>query len=48
VHHQRNEGGDIATRIAHDGDIALKPPGMTVPVGALLGPSSAGGAEARS
>jgi Uma2 family endonuclease len=46
VHHQRNEGDDIATRIAHDGDVALNPPGMTVPVVALLGPSLAGGVEA--
>ena len=45
VHHQRNEGGEIATRIARDGEIALSPPGMTVPVIALLGPSSGGGAE---
>jgi Uma2 family endonuclease len=42
VHHQRNEG-QIATRIAHDGDIALNPPSMTVAVAALLGP--VGGAE---
>jgi len=47
VHHQRNDG-DIATRIAHDGDIALVPPGITVPVAALLGLPSAGGAEAGS
>ena len=46
VHHRRNEGGDIATRILHEGEITLDPPGMTVPVIALLGPSSAGGAEA--
>jgi Uma2 family endonuclease len=46
VHHQRNEGGDIATRIAHDGDVALNPPGMTVPVVSLLGPSPADAAEA--
>jgi Uma2 family endonuclease len=46
VHHRRNDAGDIATHIAHDGDIALNPPGMTVPVVALLGPSFADGAEA--
>ena len=40
VHHRRNDGGDIATRIAHDGDITLDPPGIAVPVLALLGPSS--------
>lgn len=45
VHHQRNGGDDITTRIAHDGDIALNPPGMTVLVAALLGPSAAGTAE---
>jgi Uma2 family endonuclease len=45
VHHQRNGGDDITTRIAHDGEIALNPPGMTVLVAALLGPSSAGTAE---
>jgi Uma2 family endonuclease len=48
VHHQRNDGGDIATRIVHDGEIALTPPGMTVPVVALLGPSSASGATTNS
>jgi Uma2 family endonuclease len=40
VHHRRNDGGDIATRIAHDGDVTLDPPGIAVPVLALLGPSS--------
>jgi Uma2 family endonuclease len=45
VHHRRNDGGDIATRIAHDGDIVLTPPGMAVPVLALLGPSSGRGGE---
>jgi len=45
VHHRRDERGNIATHIAHDGDLALNPPGMTVAVAALLGPSSAGGAE---
>jgi Uma2 family endonuclease len=38
VHHQRNEHGTIDTRIAHSGDIALNPPGISVPVIALLGP----------
>ncbi len=46
VHHQRNPAGDIATRIASDGDIALTPPGMTVSVNALLGPPSGGAVEA--
>jgi Uma2 family endonuclease len=45
VHHRR-EGDGIATHIAHDGDIALDPPGMTVPVAAMLGPA-APGAEVR-
>jgi Uma2 family endonuclease len=39
VHHRRNEGGEIAAGIRHDGEIALNPPGITVPVTALLGPS---------
>jgi Uma2 family endonuclease len=38
VHHQRKDGGDIATRIAHDGDILLDPPGITIPVAALFAP----------
>jgi Uma2 family endonuclease len=42
VHHQRNQGGEIAARITRDGEIALNPPGMTVSVAALLGPASAG------
>jgi Uma2 family endonuclease len=40
VHHRREDSGDIATRILHDGEIMLNPPGMTVLVPALLGPSS--------
>jgi Uma2 family endonuclease len=44
IHHQQN-GDEIATRIAHDGDIALNPPGMTVAVAALIGPVT--GAEVR-
>jgi Uma2 family endonuclease len=47
IHHRRN-GGEIATRIAHDGDIALDPPGLTVGVAALLGPAPAGGTEVGS
>jgi Uma2 family endonuclease len=46
VHHQRGEGGEITTRLAYDGDITMAPPGMTVPVAALLGPPEAGGTEA--
>jgi len=48
VHHQRNDGGTIDTRIRRDGEINLTPPGMTVSVVALLGPSSAGAAAADS
>jgi Uma2 family endonuclease len=48
VHHRRDNGGKIETRIVRDGDIALTPPGMAVPVAALLGPIVAGDAEARS
>jgi len=47
VHHRRKGLGGIETQIAHDGDIVLDPPGMSVPVAALLGPSPAqGSAEA--
>jgi len=46
VHHRREDGGTIETRIVREGDIALTPPGMTVPVAALLEPTIAGGAEA--
>jgi Uma2 family endonuclease len=38
VHHQCNAGGDMATRIVHEGDIVLNPPGMTIPVAALFAP----------
>jgi Uma2 family endonuclease len=49
VHHQRNGRGTLDTRIARPGeDIALNPPGMTVAVAALLGPTYAGVAEAGS
>jgi Uma2 family endonuclease len=46
IHHQRNERGTIDTRIARNGEITLNPPGITVPVTALLGPSATGTAEA--
>jgi Uma2 family endonuclease len=46
VHHQRNDGGTIDTRIVREGNIALAPPGITVSVAALLGSASAGGSEA--
>jgi Uma2 family endonuclease len=44
VHHRRKDDG-IETRIVHDGDLALDPPGMLVPVTALLGPAPPGPAE---
>ena len=40
VHHQRNERGTIDTRVVHEGDIVLDPPGITVPVSSLFGPAS--------
>jgi len=46
VHHQRNERETLDTGIVHDGDIAFDPPGMTVPVVALLGPSNSHATEA--
>jgi Uma2 family endonuclease len=46
VHHRRKDASSIETRIARDGNIALNPPGMTVSVAALLGPTSAGGGGA--
>jgi Uma2 family endonuclease len=42
VHYRRNDGGAIDTRIGREGTIDLTPPGMTVPLADLLGPSSAG------
>ena len=39
LHHGRKEGGEIASGIRHDGEIALNPPGISVAVSALLGPS---------
>jgi Uma2 family endonuclease len=38
VHHRREDGGNIKTQIARDGDIVLEPPGITVPVAALFRP----------
>jgi Uma2 family endonuclease len=46
IHHRRKEGG-IETHIAQDGDIVLNPPGISVPVAALLGPMPPGGTEVR-
>ena len=48
VHHRRINGANIETRIVHEGDITLTPPGMALAVAALLGPTVAGGAEALS
>jgi len=48
VHHQRNDGGTIDTRIARDGEIDLTPPGMTVSALAMHGPSWAGDAATHS
>ncbi len=38
IHHQKNEAGEIATRIMREGQIDMTPPGITVEVAALLGP----------
>jgi len=46
VHHMRNDEGGLSTYIGRNGDIVLNPPGMTVPVTALLGPSFDEEAEA--
>jgi Uma2 family endonuclease len=46
VHYQRGGRDKIDTRIAHDGEIALAPPGITLPVAALLGPVPADDSEA--
>jgi Uma2 family endonuclease len=45
VHYRRNDGGALDTHIVREGAIDLTPPGMTVPVADLLGPSSTGIAE---
>jgi len=31
LHHTRQPGGDILTRIVHDGDVHLDPPGLLIP-----------------
>jgi len=36
VHHDRDDGGEISTRILKTGDLDLTPPGFTVPVRELL------------
>lgn len=40
LHHQRNDRGTIDTRIVQEGDIVLDPPGITLPVAAMLGPAA--------
>jgi Uma2 family endonuclease len=35
VHHQRGQGSDLLTRIYSDGDIALDPPGLSLPLSAI-------------
>lgn len=40
IHHQRNPAGNLDTRIAYDGEITFTPPGIAVPVAALLGPAA--------
>ena len=45
VQYRRNDEGALDTRIGRDGAIDLTPPGMTVPVVDLLGPSPTGAAE---
>jgi Uma2 family endonuclease len=42
VHHQRQGRNAFTSRILHDGEVTLDPPGITVPVTALLGPAAAG------
>jgi Uma2 family endonuclease len=39
VHHRRQDRDSLQTRILHDGEVTLSPPGITVPVAALLGPA---------
>jgi Uma2 family endonuclease len=46
LHHMRNEDGKLSTYIGRSGDIVLSPPGMTVPVSGLIGPSFDEDAEA--
>jgi Uma2 family endonuclease len=46
VHYMRNDEGGLSTYIGRNGDIVLNPPGMTVPVAGLIGPSFDEEAEA--
>ncbi|MBD0275319.1 MAG: Uma2 family endonuclease [Acetobacteraceae bacterium] len=36
IHHERSVGGDIATRIAHEGALRLDPPGIALDVAGLF------------
>jgi Uma2 family endonuclease len=36
IHHHRTGSGDIRTRILHDGELRLDPPGLTLPVAEIL------------
>jgi hypothetical protein len=36
VHHQRASAGALTTRISHDGELRLDPPGLAVPVAELF------------
>jgi Uma2 family endonuclease len=40
IHHRRQEGGDILTRIIRDGTILLDPPGLEVNMGEIYGPGA--------
>ena len=46
VHYRRNETAAIDTRLGREGAIDLTPPGITIPVAELLGPSPSDVAEA--
>ena len=44
IHHDRFAGGEIATRIAHEGSLRLDPPGITLDVAGLF-PAAEGEGE---
>jgi Uma2 family endonuclease len=37
IHHRRGQGADILTRLIHEGDIALDPPGLVIPLSDIYG-----------
>ena len=39
VHHRRDDGGEIATRIHRGGSLSLDPPGLVLDVGRLFAPA---------